>query len=124
MRSLVLSLGLCLALGTANAGEEPRTVTGFVGNKVQTFDTNFKPAGSLDTSKLSGVTSAVKHDSRPFYKIEVDGTEYYVLASKINFADRPRTDMVACNTRKADFQASTFNSTMGSAEKKDCANLQ
>ncbi len=108
-----------LLLG-ALASAETREVTGFVGSKIQVFDENFKPAGSVEVSSLSGVSSATKHESRPFYQIAAGGQTYWVLGSKINFKDMQRTDQIVCNTRKAEFEPSTFNSTMGSGEKKDC----
>ena len=72
---------------------------------------------------LRCLTKAVRKGSTPFYNIEFGEKTYLVLGSKITFEDRPRTDMVPCNNRQGDFEAATFNSTMGSGEQKSCSSV-
>lgn len=105
---------------SAHAQEDARAVSDFIGPSVQLFDQKLKPLRKVTPGELSGVTSATKNGSTPFYRIEHGGESVLVLGSKIVFDDRPRTDMIPCNTRSGDFEVATFNSTMGSGEKKAC----
>lgn len=117
---LLVSCLLVFSLG-AQAQEDARTVKDFIGSSVQLFDEQLKPLRKVSSGELSGVTSATKNGATPFYRIERDGEVFFVLGSKIVFDDRPRTDMIPCNTRSGDFEVATFNSTMGSGEKKACS---
>lgn len=115
---------MLLLLCTQNASaQEERAVAGFVGNSVKVFDESMKPSGQFTPSELAVVKTAVRKGSTPFYNIEFGEKTYLVLGSKITFEDRPRTDMVPCNNRQGDFEAATFNSTMGSGEQKSCSSV-
>lgn len=108
----------------ALAQVEERGVEGFVGNSVRVFDESMKPSGQFKAADLSSVRSATRNGSTPFYRIQVANKTYLVLGSKIKFRDKPRTDMIPCNTRQGDFEAATHNSTMGSGEQKSCSEFR
>lgn len=124
MKKLLAVACFSLLASGVSAQEETRQVIGFVGKSVQVFDENLKPVGQLSPAELTGVTSATKNGSTPFYRVEQDGKILMILGNKITFADRPKTDMIPCNTRESDFQGASFNSTMGSGEKKACSEVQ
>lgn len=117
----LLSAAVVLAMGAFSASaEEIRKINRLVGEEVLAFNAEFKNPKRTKSVFFAGVTEGRKHETRPFYAVEVGGETFWISESAFEFADRPLSSQLYCNTRSADHLTSSLNSAMGSGEKSDC----
>lgn len=110
---------------SAAAFPQTRSVEGFTKSEIKAFLDNgsggFKGSRSFKKAELQGVVlSATKHEKKPFYGFEYQGTKYWALGSAFEFSDNPVSSTLKCNSSRSILKASQHQSSSGSSQQAKC----
>ena len=110
---------------SAAAFPQTRSVEGFTKSEIKAYLDNgsggFKGSKTFRKADLQGIVkSATKHEKKPFYGFEFNGTKYWALGSAFEFSDNPVSSTLKCNSSRSMLKASRHQSSSASGQQAKC----